>query len=83
MVFQASNLLRSATAVTIKGKKVIEGKWERAFHWYGFSWDIKEELNLAAWNEAVSFATRLRVRIDSCAGYICNHTHNIGIDIFV
>ncbi len=58
VVFQASNLLRSATAAVREGVNVTEGKLKGVFHWHGFSWDIKEVLNLTDWNEAVSFVFR-------------------------
>ena len=60
MVFQASNLLRSATLAVKEGVNVTGGKWERVFQWCKLereSWDIEEELDPSVWNEAVSSGT--------------------------
>ena len=57
VVFQASNLLKSATTAVRKGVNVTGGKWERVFQWCNLecdSWDIEEELDPSVWNKAVS-----------------------------
>ena len=55
VVFQASNLLRSATSAVSIG--VDGGKWEGVFRWCKLErehWDIKEEVDFILWNQAVS-----------------------------
>lgn len=60
VVFQASNLLRSATAAggNAAGGNVTGYKWEEVFWWCGLELDlrdIREDQDSTAWNQAVSF----------------------------
>ena len=57
VIFQASNLLKSATAAVRAGVNVVGGKWERIFQWSNVEksfWNMTEEQNHETWKEAVS-----------------------------
>ena len=57
VVFQASNLIKSATKAVREGVNIIGGRWEKVFLHSKLerdSWDIKEELDPNIWMEAVS-----------------------------
>ncbi len=61
VIFQASNLLRSATSAVRAGGNATD--WERVFQWCKLeheSWDIEEELDPNIWQGAVSFIVSLR-----------------------
>ena len=74
MVFQASNLLRSATAAARAEGIVTGGKWEVLFWRCGLEqdlWDITEDQDLPAWNQAVSLNVLMPAAIglasDTCS----------------
>ncbi len=54
VLFQATNLLRSACEVARQGLGECETKWTMVLERSQFNWDVQEDENREAWNAAVS-----------------------------
>ena len=66
VIFQASNLIKLATAAVGAGVNVVGGKWERILQWSNVeksSWNMKEEENHETWKKAVSLFILLFSRL--------------------
>ena len=70
VVFQATNLLRSATKDARVGKHLSGGKWEEVFQWCMLEQEsriIEEEVDTDTWKKAVSlYAMGDKTKIFNC-----------------
>ena len=66
VIFQASNLLKLATAAVRAGVDVAGGKWERILQWSNVersSWTIEEEQDHETWIKAVSVTASFLITV--------------------